>query len=637
MAVRSASKPFDFCVLLALGWCALSSSAAALPSDPCAPPPQPAQIGDGSLSITLPNKQAARSWQRQGSNIEITVNSPKSPPKATIFVCFRWQLSDPNAPLEPRLNKYKTFVASNNVSGTVAQDKPAGPITIVATVPTTLPDAPASPRTASQGKPIGIFERNNQYPLADVRVLLYADANAATPQVDLTAPFGIIGADVYCDMPLSGTTVSTGISELSEFKHWQPVDGQFEFTIKASKVIPSNAPVLVCYRWKLDRGDPRQFYASAPPRLLDIQPQIIKIAATVTHIPDPPAWWQSKSKQGIEHRVGAYAIPFIGLVPLADARILVLDGDGNPVVDVLTTVGITNLYFAGIITVLVLVLAFYVLYIVCKNRLVQPPKFQPFLCVITSRNGYASLSQFQIVLWTFVVIASAAYVMALSGDLIAISTGTLALLGISGTATVISKAKSENEANAAPPPLDPATAAAEADAAEDYAQKAETAARLTSGPAKPEADAAATEARALAKYARAKANAAAAVVAAKQARDAVAGAANPQQATAAAVAAENNAQALLTAAAAAKADAEKATRRRHPRWSDLVMEEIKGREIDVTRVQMLYFTLVTAVFVLLKVITSYEIPVIPEGFLLLMGISNSVYIGSKFAANPAAK
>ena len=53
--------------------------------------------------------------------------------------------------------------------------------------------------------------------------------------------------------------------------------------------------------------------------------------------------------------------------------------------------------------------------------------------------------------------------------------------------------------------------------------------------------------------------------------------------------------------------------------------------------QMLYFTLVTAVFVALKVITSYEIPVIPDGFLILMGISNSVYVASKFAANPAAK
>ena len=66
------------------------------------------------------------------------------------------------------------------------------------------------------------------------------------------------------------------------------------------------------------------------------------------------------------------------------------------------------------------------------------------------------------------------------------------------------------------------------------------------------------------------------------------------------------------------------------------MEDMKGRELDVTRAQMLLFTLVTAVFVAVKVITSYEIPDIPEGFLILMGISNGVYVGSKFAPNPAA-
>lgn len=91
------------------------------------------------------------------------------------------------------------------------------------------------------------------------------------------------------------------------------------------------------------------------------------------------------------------------------------------------------------------------------------------------------------------------------------------------------------------------------------------------------------------------------------------------------------------AAAIAAAKAAVLARIRHPRWSDLVMEEVKGRELDVTRVQMLYFTLVTASFVALKVITSYEIPVIPEGFLILMGISNSVYVGSKFATNPASQ
>ena len=44
---------------------------------------------------------------------------------------------------------------------------------------------------------------------------------------------------------------------------------------------------------------------------------------------------------------------------------------------------------------------------------------------------------------------------------------------------------------------------------------------------------------------------------------------------------------------------------------------------------MLLFTLVTAGFVVIKVIAAYVIPEMPRGFLVLMGISNGAYIGSK--------
>ena len=46
---------------------------------------------------------------------------------------------------------------------------------------------------------------------------------------------------------------------------------------------------------------------------------------------------------------------------------------------------------------------------------------------------------------------------------------------------------------------------------------------------------------------------------------------------------------------------------------------------------MLYFTLVTAAFVVMRVLTTYVIPEIPQGFQILMGISNAVYFGSKVA------
>ena len=72
-------------------------------------------------------------------------------------------------------------------------------------------------------------------------------------------------------------------------------------------------------------------------------------------------------------------------------------------------------------------------------------------------------------------------------------------------------------------------------------------------------------------------------------------------------------------------------------WSDLIVNEVNGRrEIDITRVQMLYFTVITAAFVGMRVLTTYVIPEIPQGFQILMGISNAVYFGSKVAQPPAS-
>jgi hypothetical protein len=82
-------------------------------------------------------------------------------------------------------------------------------------------------------------------------------------------------------------------------------------------------------------------------------------------------------------------------------------------------------------------------------------------------------------------------------------------------------------------------------------------------------------------------------------------------------------------------DAKKLHQLRIPQWSDLLINRLvtdKGiivQEIDVTRFQVLLFTLITAVFVLITVATTYVIPEIPSGFVTLMGISNSIYLGSK--------
>jgi hypothetical protein len=162
------------------------------------------------------------------------------------------------------------------------------------------------------------------------------------------------------------------------------------------------------------------------------------------------------------------------------------------------------------------------------------------LAIISTSNGVASLSQFQIMLWTLVVGSAAIYVMALSGNLIAISSGTLTLLGIAGGTSVLARV--------------PATGTSTTNAA------------------------------------------AVAAVAAVAATPAV------------------------PAAPAAKPI---------PHWSQMLINDPARPEIDVTRVQMLIFTLITAAFVAIKVAVSYSIPEIPDNFLVLMGISNGVYLAGR--------
>jgi hypothetical protein len=69
----------------------------------------------------------------------------------------------------------------------------------------------------------------------------------------------------------------------------------------------------------------------------------------------------------------------------------------------------------------------------------------------------------------------------------------------------------------------------------------------------------------------------------------------------------------------------------------LVVTPTHPGEIDVTRVQMLFFTLISASFVGIKLFNSYMIPDIPDGFMLLMGISNGVYLSAKFVPDSGSR
>jgi hypothetical protein len=364
-------------------------------------------------------------------------------------------------------------------------------------------------------------------------------------------------------------------------RNWQPAGGEIQFTVKSSVAIPPDASVFVCFRWL----SPGSTIIGTTPSQLDLSGdgKLLKITATVPDNlgPLPP---------GVARA--------LWLVPLAEVRILAMDNQGMKA-DVTTAIGIPYLSLAIIFAIATVALGFLVMHIAVGRRLTHPGILEAnwLLRIISTPSGFASLSQLQILLWTFVVAASAVYVMSLSGQLIAITNPTLVLLGIAGAAGIGAKAHFEAQgatAEAAATKAAAESAAANAIAAEKGAAKAAAAAladpvaaaRITA-----ENDRAAKEAAAKAKVAEA-----------TRAR----------------------ADALKNPPAA-----------QSPKWSDLIFNEsVKDdgtvtREIDVARYQMLLFTLVTAVFVLMNVVTSYVIPEIPAGFVTLMGISNGVYMGSK--------
>jgi hypothetical protein len=366
-----------------------------------------------------------------------------------------------------------------------------------------------------------------------------------------------------------------------QHKSWQPVNGEIQFTVKSFTAIPPDASVLVCFRWKTTPDSKNAFIGVRPSRLeLDGDGKLLKVTTTVPEL-------------GPQPNDVATALP---LVPLAEVRILATDKEKKTAADVTTAIGITYPWAAFAFAIATVAVGFVILYIAASGRLKHPGilKANWLLRIISTPSGVASLSQLQIILWTFVVAASAVYVMSLSGELVQITSGTLVLLGIAGAAGIGAKAHDGAQGATA----QAAAAKAAADKAKADIIAAEKAAAAAAAPADP-----------------------------------VITAANNQ------AAAEAAAKTTTAAATRARADAlQNPPAEQIPRWSDLIVnvsvndDGTKAREIDVARFQMLLFTLITATFVLMSVVTTYVIPEISTGFVTLMGISNGVYMGSKIVS-----
>jgi hypothetical protein len=371
----------------------------------------------------------------------------------------------------------------------------------------------------------------------------------------------------------SSASIVQASGESLQRKRWQPQGGAVQFTIRSFSPISEKASFYVCFRWKTVTENKGSYVQVRPDRLdRNNDGTTWTVTATIpARFPD-----LAKGQQDLQD----YALP---LVPLAEVRILAIAEDKKLAANVTTTIGISYRIIAVLFALGTLGLALGALWIVAAYRLEHEgiKKAAWPLRIISTPSGYASLSQLQIVLWTLVVAASAVYVMSLSGDLIQVTEGTLVLLGIAGAAGVAAKVHNEAQNS-------------KAQSVADSAEKEAVDAKVDAANAAPAEQAVASQA--------------------------------------ADIATRKAAQARTRATSLVKPPVDQT-----PRWSDLIFTEstradgTKVSEIDVARFQMLLFTLITAAFVLLSVLTTYVIPDIPTGFQTLMGISNGVYLGAKVA------
>lgn len=336
---------------------------------------------------------------------------------------------------------------------------------------------------------------------------------ATTTPASTTTPAKPLRA--FCNESQTGTRLTDGSVTMAVKKNWQPVDGSFTFTIAPAAPLPADTRLIACLTWKRDG-------AQAVEAPVDISKAAangaITVAVTVPRDFSIPSGWLQGDTD-------------LFVVPLADLRIIGVS-QGNIVVDVSHVVGITHQLITFLLSLAIILLL--VGWMTKKRPTTDGAKDEKgpnwIYRLIGTRSGKASLSQFQVMLWTIVVAFSSVYVMLISGALVDISSSTLVLLGIAGGATLLAKVSPTPSDAAAPDPNAP---------------------------------------RSL--------------------------------------------------------------------FIDLVGGGAEGEVIDVTRLQMLIFTVISAGFVLANVLTTYEIPSIPEGYLILMGLSNTVYIGSKnLPAKPAA-
>jgi fibronectin type III domain protein len=500
--------------------------------------------------------------------------------------------------------------------------------------------------------------------------------------------------------------------ELDSRTTWQTYGNKVRFTITGFDPKKDSPLPIACFRWKrlkqtgADEWWSNGLTATRVGETIGDTPDTSGIIFAVTVPRNPP-----RQPQEVETIL-------LGLIPVAELKVIVAENPDNRSLgsgvhlEEVREIGITSSLVAALMAAIFIIGAGLTLYRFAL--FLKVPGTGVALRIISTAKGWASLAQFQIVLWTLVIGSGAVYVMALTGSLIEITKGTLILLGIAGAAAVGSQLKSSQQAQPAgtlaPPgpvtgvgvvgmpsesvvrvawPVPTGGGPPDAYTVQFRPTGGATWFAATTSLKKPSfalvgltpvtgydvqvfainaAGSGAPMAVSVATAAVTPPAAPAAVVAGLARHGNVDSTSIPLAWTGTAGATytlqfreHNSDEAWRIYRAGIPEPSEKVTGLkastaydfrvlatiaagdgppspvlldttgpRIPRWSDLVTETDRPAEIDVTRAQMLFFTIISAFFVALKIVDGGTIPEIPDTYVTLMGISNGVYLTAKF-------
>ncbi len=254
-------------------------------------------------------------------------------------------------------------------------------------------------------------------------------ANSAKPNPPDAAPQGPCPSVFAIPGPGGNSLVSISLDPSTQRA---PRGREVRFKIQ-SKESASN--LVACFRWrpKSVEASPRsavddQWFPAPVRVVIDPANPVGTMTYAVVVPPLPKA-----------HEVDTTDF---GVVPLADLRVTGTVS-GQPLdLLIIPPVGVTRFWFAFWVTVLFLIVTAIALSCVVKSRNMPVAGRSFILRIVTTKKGYASLSQLQILLWSLIIAAGAVYVVLLSDNLLDITNGALALLGITGVTTAASKFQS---------------------------------------------------------------------------------------------------------------------------------------------------------------------------------------------------